>query len=133
MGRQFLNVQLVAIMRLSEVQMLDKLQLNIPAQNARLRVLTKMTSVIVTFKIMPESVDTNLDEIEIQALGKVSSFAGEGDTKVVKEPVAFGLNSLNITFVMDEDKGSPEELEKEIRDLEGVQSCETVDVRRAIG
>jgi translation elongation factor EF-1beta len=36
-------------------------------------------------------------------------------------------------FVMDEAKGSPEPLEKDIAKIKGVQSVEVIDVRRAIG
>ena len=45
----------------------------------------------------------------------------------------FGLKSLNLIFVMDEKKGSTDKLEDDISDIEGVQSVEVTDVRRAIG
>ena len=92
-----------------------------------------MAKAIVTLKIMPESPDTDLDKIEVQVLEKVKGFAGEGETKKEIEPVAFGLKALKIIFVMDEQKGSTEPLEKEIQKLEGVNSVEVIDVRRAVG
>ena len=92
-----------------------------------------MAQAIITIKIMPESPDVDLDVICEQALKKIIAFAGEGQTKQEKEPIAFGLVALKITFVMDEDKGTADDLEADIETLEGVQSVETIDVRRAIG
>jgi len=94
---------------------------------------TKMAKVVVTLKIMPESPDTDLLKIEEEARKKIAGFAGEGDMKAEQEPVAFGLKALKIVFVMDESKGSTEELEKDIASTEGVNSVEVIDVRRAIG
>lgn len=92
-----------------------------------------MANVVITLKIMPESPETDLSKIEEGAKKKITGFAGEGTMKAEQEPVAFGLNALKIIFVMDESKGSTEELEKDIASLEGVNSVEVVDVRRAIG
>jgi len=92
-----------------------------------------MAKVIITIKIMPESPDIDLNSISSEIEAKIDSFAGKGDRKKEIEPIAFGLNALKIIFVMDEAKGSPESLEKEISEIEGVQSVEIVDVRRAIG
>ncbi len=95
--------------------------------------LTKMANVIITMKIMPISPETDLSKIEEAAKAKISAFAGEGDMKTEQEPVAFGLKALKILFVMDESKGSTEELEKDVATIEGINSVEVTDVRRAIG
>lgn len=92
-----------------------------------------MANVIISLKIMPKSPETDLAKVEEKAKEKIVAFAGEGDLKAEQEPVAFGLNALKIIFVMDESKGSTEELEKGIEALEGVNSVEVTDVRRAIG
>jgi elongation factor 1-beta len=92
-----------------------------------------MAKAIITIKIMPESPDIDLSKISPQIEAKINAFAGEGDRKKEIEPIAFGLNALKIIFVMDEKKGSTEPLEKDISGIEGVQSVEVVDVRRAIG
>jgi elongation factor 1-beta len=92
-----------------------------------------MANAIVTLKIMPESPDVDLEALSVKVKEKIAEFAGEGDTKQDIEPVAFGLNALKIIFVMDEAKGSPEPVEKEIENLKGVNSVEVIDVRRAIG
>lgn len=92
-----------------------------------------MAKVIVTIKIMPVSPETDLEKVQEGALEKIKTFAGEGETKQEIEPVAFGLKALKITFVMDEAKGATDPLEQEIQTIEGVNSVEVIDVRRAIG
>lgn len=92
-----------------------------------------MANVVITFKIMPESPDTDLAAIEGDAKKKITAFAGEGEIKTEQEPIAFGLKALKMIFVMDESKGSTEELEKDIASIAGVNSVEVIDVRRAIG
>ena len=92
-----------------------------------------MTNAVITFKIMPESPEIDLESLQKQALEKIAAYSGNDETKVEIEPVAFGLKALNIIFVMDENKGSPDELEEDIETIKGVMSCENTDVRRAIG
>jgi len=92
-----------------------------------------MAKIVATIKIMPESPDTDLSSIEKKAREKIKFFSGNEEIKSRQEPIAFGLKALNITFVMDESKGSPDPLEEQLRSIEGVNSAETVDVRRAIG
>lgn len=92
-----------------------------------------MANAVVSLKIMPESPEVNLEELEAKAKEKIKAFAGEGDMKVNIEPVAFGLKSLNIIFVMDESKGSTEPLEKDLESMEEINSAEVTDVRRAVG
>lgn len=94
---------------------------------------SKMAKAVVTLRIMPESTETNLEEIEQKAKEEIKKFCGETETKTSIEPVAFGLNALKIIFVMDEAKGSPDPAAENIAKLEGVNSAEVIDVRRAIG
>jgi elongation factor 1-beta len=92
-----------------------------------------MANVVVTLKVMPESPETDLDGIEEQVKEKIMGFAGKVAIKSEREPLAFGLNALNVIFVMDESLGSPDSLVEEIGKIEGVNSVEVSDVRRAIG
>ena len=82
---------------------------------------------------MPESPEVDMEGLKVICLSKIKDFAGEGETKVEIEPIAFGLKSLNIKFVMNEELGSTEPLENSINEVEGVASIEVIDVRRAIG
>lgn len=92
-----------------------------------------MGTAIVTVDIMPESTDVDLNSVKEKTALIVREFAGERDTKVEIEPVAFGLKRLKFTFVMDESLGSPDVVAEKCQKLEGVQSAEVSDVRRAIG
>ena len=92
-----------------------------------------MADVIITLKIMPDSPDVNLKEVESQALDKIKSFSGMENYKIEIEPIAFGLKAVKILFVMDEAKGATDPLEEDIGKISGVNSVEVTDVRRAIG
>jgi elongation factor 1-beta len=92
-----------------------------------------MANAIATVKIMPESPEVNLEELETKVKEAIKNYAGEGDTKSEIEPIAFGLKALKITFVMDEKLGSPDDLSEKVAEFEEVASAEIVDVRRALG
>ena len=82
---------------------------------------------------MPQNTEVNLDELEAKAKKEIVKFCNSQEFKTSIEPIAFGLNALNIIFVMDENRGSTEKLEQKISQIEGVESVEVTDVRRAIG
>ncbi len=92
-----------------------------------------MGTAVVTLSIMPESPETDLDEIKVEVAKHVRDFAGERDTKTEIVPIAFGLKRLNFLFVMDENLGSPDVVAEKVATIKGVQSAEVTDVRRAIG
>ena len=92
-----------------------------------------MALVVVTLKVMPESVDVDLKELEAKVKKEIIRYAGEGDMRIQIEPIAFGLKALKIIFVVDESKGGTDDLEKKISSLDGVNSVQVVDVRRALG
>jgi elongation factor 1-beta len=75
-----------------------------------------MGNVAVTFKIMPDSPDTNLEEIkkEISKKIEIKDYA--------LEPVAFGLKILRVLVVVP-DK-SIENIENDIRSVKGVSEVE---------
>lgn len=91
-----------------------------------------MANVILTLKIMPSDPKVNLDYISEKAEKLITRFGGRVG-KREKEPIAFGLSALKITFIMDEKKGGTQSLEEDISKLSGVSSVNVVDVRRAIG
>ncbi len=91
-----------------------------------------MADVIATLKIMPENPGIDLAKVESEAKEKCAAF-GADVGKVQIEPVAFGLKALILILVYDEKKGGTDALEEIIGGIPGVNSCETTDVRRAIG
>ena len=92
-----------------------------------------MAQVVITLKIMPASPQIALVKIAQKAKAKIVDFSQNDEMRSEQEPIAFGLKALKIKFAMDENKGSTDSLEEEIKKIEGVNSVEAVDVRRAIG
>lgn len=91
-----------------------------------------MAIVIVTLKIMPGSPDSDLDAITEAAKAMIVEHGAQVH-KTENKPVAFGLQSINIMFSMDESKGSTDALEEKIAGIESVNSVDVIDVRRAVG
>lgn len=96
-----------------------------------------MASVIVTLKIMPSSPEADLDKIYEESVKRIKEFVDEkhkdGEFRKEIEPIGFGLKALKILFVMNEDIGSTDKLEEQIKQMEEVESVEAIDVRRAVG
>ena len=94
----------------------------------------RMANAIITLRVMPESPEIDLEHIKHQAEKKIDHFVGSHKEKQYEiKPVAFGLKSLDIHFMMNEDLGSPDGVADEIAALDGVQSCEVTNVTRAMG
>ena len=91
-----------------------------------------MAICIVTLRVMPGSVESDLKSIEEKVNREISDFYGDVG-KIEEDPIAFGLKALKFIFTMDESCGSTDELEDKIREIPDVQSVEVTDVRRAIG
>ena len=90
-----------------------------------------MAEIIVTFKIMPEGVDTDYAFIKIES-DKIISSKGRLEKEEIK-PIAFGLKYLVLYAVFPESIGSGvDDLADKIGMLAGVDNCEVIDVRRAI-
>lgn len=90
-----------------------------------------MATVAVKIKIMPVSPETDLEKIKIRVKEKMER---EGIKKPMFEvqPVAFGLKALIVTFGWPEEK-ELEKFENSLKEIEGTNSTEVVDMRRAIG
>lgn len=84
-----------------------------------------MGNVMVTFRVMPESVETDLEKIK-------TSLLKLGSKKVETEPLAFGLNSVKAYFIVPDAEGGSEELEKAVRKIEGVSEAEITEVNRTL-
>jgi len=91
-----------------------------------------MANVIVKFKIMPQGVEVPLEAVEKEAKKIIENF-GALVHKMEKQPVAFGLVAIIITFMYDEKRGTTDKLEEDITAVEGVGSVEVIDCRRAFG
>jgi elongation factor 1-beta len=90
-----------------------------------------MGTALVTLKIMPESPETNLEEVENSVKEKIESQEGK-EVAFKEEPVAFGLKAIITKFSLDEDK-ELEAIENLIKEIDGVNSVQVIDMRRAFG
>ena len=82
------------------------------------------TKVIMSISLVPNDVDANFEAMK-QGVEKALKGIAESAITYKKVPLAFGLNSLDITFILDESKGS-ETVEKKLAEINGVQ---TVDIK----
>ena len=86
----------------------------------------------IQYKIMPESLDVNLEKLKEDAKTKVESFESGVFSDSKEEPIAFGLKALIITIALSEDEES-DKVEAALAEIEGVSSVEMIDYRRAVG
>ena len=82
-------------------------------------------SVMVTFKIMPDGVETDMNSLEKEVKKKINPSKSE----II--PIAFGLKSLVIVKVVPEIDGELERVEQEIRSISGVKEVEITNVARS--
>ena len=80
---------------------------------------------------MPEDLDVSLDKLEKDVKDFLNQHGEVG--KMEREKIAFGLEAINVMFIREESKGSTDFIEDNMRNIDGVQSVEIIDVRRAIG
>ena len=90
-----------------------------------------MGTALVTIKIMPESPESNLEEIQNKVKAVVEEKGGKTPTTRT-EPVAFGLNAIFLNFAMDESL-AVDDFQTPIQEIESVNSAEVSDFRRAFG
>jgi elongation factor 1-beta len=91
-----------------------------------------MATAGIQFKIMPEGIETNLEELKNQVKKTIGSFESGVFNEAKEEPIAFGLKALIVTIALSEDEES-EAVEKALSELEGVSSVELIDYRRVVG
>ncbi|MDP6459461.1 MAG: elongation factor 1-beta [Candidatus Hydrothermarchaeota archaeon] len=87
-----------------------------------------MADVLITFKVMPEEADTDIDTL-IRDIRGIKAVKLNGLEKV---PIAFGLVSLTSSFVTEDEDGGAEKIEAEIKKIPGVGSAEVVEVTRLL-
>jgi len=90
-----------------------------------------MALVAITLKIMPSSPDVDLEKLREEVKVKVEYLGGSFHHHE-EQPIAFGLKALMCVIGWNEEK-DPDMIETELAKLEGVNSVQITDVRRAIG
>ncbi len=85
-------------------------------------------NVVATLRIMPKSVDVNLEDISEFLSGAVAGIGKLHKTGI--RPIAFGLNYLEAIILLNDDRGGIDQIEDKIKRIKGVSDVETVDVTR---
>ncbi len=83
-----------------------------------------MGKVAVTFRIMPEGVEVDLDAVQ----SHVRSSLREKLKKLEVKPVAFGLKAIEAIVVVDDASGEMERVEATLGGIPGVGGVETTEV-----
>ncbi len=92
-----------------------------------------MANVVITMRILPESPEIDLEALSGKIKDIIKNYTGMAEFKEEIVPIAFGLKAIKLLFLYPEDKGDTEELENQIKEVEGVSSVEIMDVRRSLG
>jgi elongation factor 1-beta len=90
-----------------------------------------MGTVAIKIKIMPEGLDTNLEEIKEKVKEGIEKEKGV-IVRFEEEPIAFGLKALIVTFAWPEEKDT-ELAEGICKSVAGVSQVDIIDYRRAVG
>jgi len=83
-----------------------------------------MGSVAVTFRILPEDAEADLEPVK----ARVRKTLGGALRDLKEQPVAFGLKAILAIAVVGDAEGGSDRLEQSLAALPGVGSVETVDV-----
>lgn len=92
-----------------------------------------MAKAIITFKIMPESPDVDLESVKEKAMQIAKEMGAIGDMQSQIEPVAFGLKMLKVLAMYDVEGGKFDDVAEKMNELEGVQSAEVFKMDLALG
>ncbi|NCO11301.1 elongation factor 1-beta [Candidatus Pacearchaeota archaeon CG_4_9_14_0_2_um_filter_39_13] len=90
-----------------------------------------MAQAAVIAKIMPDSPDTDLEQIKEKAKSKLEAEGAQNISFEIQD-VAFGLRAVMMKFAWPEEK-STDIIEKKLSEVENVSSVNIEDYRRAFG
>lgn len=93
-----------------------------------------MANAIVTFKLRPESPDTEVDSI-IEKAKKIATETGaKGNVAHEIKPIAFGLKEIMILGMYEmKDDFNSESVANKMSEIEGVSEAEVANVDLAMG
>lgn len=92
-----------------------------------------MAKAIITFKLMPESPDVDLEPIKEEAL-KIAKKAGSiGEMQAKEEPIAFGLKAVLIMAMYTVEGSDFDGIAEKMGKIGKVQSAEVAKMDLALG
>ena len=85
-----------------------------------------MGDVIIGFKVMPATVEENLDRIEKEIRERIKP------QKMSREDIAFGLVAIHIVKIVEDAEGTLDVVEKQLRSIKGVGEVEVTGISRSL-
>ncbi len=85
-----------------------------------------MGDVLITYKIMPDGVDVNLNKMKEDIKEKLKDLAKINDFS--EEPIAFGLKALVVQVIIKDEGGISEKIEEILKEVENVQGVVVEEV-----
>ena len=85
-----------------------------------------MGDVIVGFRVMPKTVEVDLDKLESQIRERIKP------QKLSREPIAFGLVAIHIVKLIPDAGGELDAMEKKLRAIDDVGDVEVTGMTRSL-
>ena len=92
-----------------------------------------MAKAIITFKLMPESPDTDLKTIAAQALVIAKENGAIGQMQSKEEPIGFGIVSVLVLAMYSVDESDFDGIAQKMAKISGVESAEVAKMDLALG
>ncbi len=92
-----------------------------------------MAKAIITFKLMPESVDVDLGPIKEKALELAREAGSIGEMQSKEDPIAFGLKAVLVLAMYEVEGGDFDGIAAKMKEIENVQSAEVAKMDLALG
>ncbi len=92
-----------------------------------------MAKAIITFKLMPESPDVNLEPIKEQAKTIAREAGALGEMVVKEDPIAFGLIAVLVMAMFDVEGADFDGIAEKMVRIPEVQSAEVAKMDLALG
>lgn len=90
-----------------------------------------MGTALVKLKVMPSGIDVDLEALKTSITESIRADV-DSELSFEEEPIAFGLKALITGFAIDESKAI-DPIQEKVTSIEGVNSAEVSDFRRAFG
>jgi elongation factor 1-beta len=85
-----------------------------------------MAEVLVSLRIMPKSVEVDLDKLEKKVIEAILP------DRIQRNPIAFGIVALNVVKIIPDDAKELENLESKLKSIEEVGEVEVTEITRSL-
>lgn len=86
----------------------------------------EMAQVIVGLKVMPKTVEIDLDQLETDIKNSVNP------ERIEREPIAFGLVVFHVTKILPDAEGELQKIENKLKAIDTVGEVEVTGVTRSL-